>query len=38
MIGIFGYVDVVLEGDLESWNYFLFEVVLEDGKLYGRGI
>ncbi|HBF4283676.1 TPA: dipeptidase PepV [Clostridioides difficile] len=37
MIGILGHVDVVPEGDLESWNYPPFEAVLEDGKLYGRG-
>ncbi len=37
MIGILGHVDVVPEGDLESWNYPPFEGIVEDGKLYGRG-
>ncbi|RDY29159.1 Sapep family Mn(2+)-dependent dipeptidase [Romboutsia weinsteinii] len=37
LIGILGHLDVVPEGELESWIHPPYEGVIEDGKLYGRG-
>ncbi len=37
MIGILGHLDVVPEGELESWTYPPFEGKVVDGKIYGRG-
>ena len=37
LIGILGHLDVVPEGELDSWQYPPYEGVIKDGKLYGRG-
>lgn len=37
LIGILGHLDVVPEGDLDSWIHQPYDCVMEDGKLYGRG-
>ncbi|MGL5314034.1 MAG: M20 family metallopeptidase [Peptostreptococcaceae bacterium] len=37
LIGILGHLDVVPEGELESWDVPPYEGVIKDGKLYGRG-
>ncbi|OPJ54794.1 dipeptidase PepV [Alkalithermobacter paradoxus] len=37
MIGILGHLDVVPEGEIESWIYPPFDAVIDDGKIYGRG-
>lgn len=36
ILGIFVYVDVVLEGD--NWIYFFYLGIIVDGKIFGRGI
>lgn len=35
-IGIIGHVDIVPEGD--GWNYNPFDVSIDNGKIYGRGV
>lgn len=37
LIGILGHLDVVPEGELDSWEIPPYEGVIKDGKLYGRG-
>ncbi|MGL6106234.1 M20 family metallopeptidase [Romboutsia sp.] len=37
LIGILGHLDVVPEGELESWDIPPYEGVIKDEKLYGRG-
>ena len=37
-LGILVHVDVVPEGDREKWNTDPFELVLNNGHLYGRGV
>ncbi|SHK24922.1 dipeptidase PepV [Tepidibacter formicigenes] len=37
MIGILGHLDVVPEGEIESWTHPPYDAVIEDGKIYGRG-
>lgn len=37
IIGILGHLDVVPEGELESWEFPPYEGVISGDKLYGRG-
>ncbi len=37
LIGILGHLDVVPEGNKDDWNTNPFELVENDGKLFGRG-
>ncbi|KXZ38879.1 dipeptidase, putative [Alkalithermobacter thermoalcaliphilus JW-YL-7 = DSM 7308] len=37
MIGILGHLDVVPEGEIDSWKFPPFAAVVNDGKIYGRG-
>ncbi|HSQ89950.1 Sapep family Mn(2+)-dependent dipeptidase, partial [Romboutsia sp.] len=37
LIGILGHLDVVPEGELESWDFPPYEGVIDGDKLYGRG-
>lgn len=37
MFGVLGHLDVVPAGDLEKWDTNPFELVVKDGKIYGRG-
>jgi succinyl-diaminopimelate desuccinylase len=35
---VLGHLDVVPEGDIERWTSNPFELVIRDGKMYGRGV
>lgn len=37
LFGVLGHVDVVPAGDMEDWKTNPFELVEEEGKLFGRG-
>ncbi|KRM69876.1 succinyl-diaminopimelate desuccinylase [Apilactobacillus ozensis DSM 23829 = JCM 17196] len=37
VLGLSGHMDIVSEGDVDSWKTDPFELVEQDGKLYGRG-
>ncbi len=37
LIGILGHLDVVPEGELDSWKFAPYEGVIDDNKIYGRG-
>jgi succinyl-diaminopimelate desuccinylase len=37
LIGILAHLDVVPEGDLESWDYSPYAAEIHDGKIFGRG-
>lgn len=37
LIGILGHLDVVPEGELESWIHPPYAAIIDEGKLYGRG-
>ncbi len=37
LVGVLGHLDVVPEGDLDSWTYPPYELTIVDDKLYGRG-
>lgn len=36
-VGILSHVDVVPAGDLSNWEHDPFQLVMENGRLYGRG-
>lgn len=38
LYAILGHLDVVPEGDIERWTSNPFELVIRDGKMYGRGV
>ncbi|QAV32919.1 succinyl-diaminopimelate desuccinylase [Fervidobacterium changbaicum] len=38
LYAILGHLDVVPEGDRERWTNDPFELVIRDGKMYGRGV
>lgn len=38
LIGVLGHLDVVPEGDLNSWNYPPYELTIVNDKIYGRGV
>jgi len=37
LVGVLGHLDVVPEGDLNSWTYPPYELTIVDDKIYGRG-
>ncbi len=37
-IGILSHIDVVPAGNVDNWEYPPFEMTVEDGRLYGRGV
>jgi len=38
LYAVLGHLDVVPEGDIERWTSNPFELVIRDGKMYGRGV
>ncbi len=38
LIGILGHLDVVPIGSIDDWKFNPFKPIIEDGKLYGRGV